>query len=79
MGGGAGAAQQSSFSCRRAWALGVRLQEPWLSGLPARGPQQLCHTGLAAPGHVDSPGPGIKPVFPALAGGRLSTVPPGKA
>ena len=26
----------------------------------------------------DLPGPGLEPVFPALAGGFLTTVPPGK-
>ena len=29
-------------------------------------------------GHVGSSGPGLEPVSPALAGGFLSTVPPGK-
>ena len=27
----------------------------------------------------DLPGPGLEPVFPALAGGFLTTVPPGKS
>ena len=34
--------------------------------------------GLVAPWHVDLPGPGLEPVSPALAGGFLTTVPPGK-
>ena len=44
-----------------------------------RGLQALWYTGLAAPRHVGSPGPGLKSVFPALAGGFLTTVPPGKS
>ena len=33
---------------------------------------------VVAYGMWDLPGPGIEPVSPALAGGFLSTVPPGK-
>ena len=33
--------------------------------------------GLVAPWH--DPGPGLEPVSPALAGGFLTTVPPGKS
>ena len=35
-------------------------------------------TGLVAPRCVDLPGPGIKPVSPALAGRFFTTEPPGK-
>ena len=34
--------------------------------------------GLVAPGMWDLPGPGLEPVCPALAGGFLTTAPPGK-
>ena len=34
--------------------------------------------GLVAPHMWDLPGPGLEPVSPALAGGFLTTVPPGK-
>ena len=34
--------------------------------------------GLVACGMWDLPGPGIEPVSPELAGGFLTTVPPGK-
>ena len=35
--------------------------------------------GLVVPWHVESSGPGIKPMSPALAGVFLSTVPSGKS
>ena len=42
--------------------------------------QQLWHTGLVVPHGVrDLPRPGLEPVSPALAGGFLTTVPPGKS
>ena len=34
--------------------------------------------GLSCSVMWDLPGPGLEPVFPALAGGFLTTVPPGK-
>ena len=37
------------------------------------------HAGLVTLGTWNLPRPGIKPVSPALAGGFLSTVPPGKS
>ena len=46
--------------------------------LKALGLQELWRTGLFAPRHVEFPGPGIEPVSPALTGGFLSTVTPGK-
>ena len=43
------------------------------------GPVVLTH-GLSSPVACENlPGPGIKPVFPALAGRFLSTVSPGKS
>ena len=41
--------------------------------------QQLWHRGLVASWHGGLPRPGIKPVSPAVVGGFLSTVPPGKS
>ena len=41
--------------------------------------QWLGHTGLAGPQHVESSGPGIEPVFPALTHRFLVTVPPMKS
>ena len=38
----------------------------------------VVHTGLVALRHVESSGPGIEPVSPALAGRFLSTAPPQK-
>ena len=73
------------FFCCRAWALGA-----WASVVVARG---LSSCGLQALEHRlsscgaraqllcsmwDLPGPGLKPVSPALAGGFLTTVPPRK-
>ena len=54
------------FSSCGSWAL-----EPRLSSCGARA--QLLH------GMWDLPRPGLKPVSPALAGGSLTTAPPGKA
>ena len=41
--------------------------------------QRLQFMGLAALQHVVSPGPGIKPMSPALASRLLTTEPPGKS
>ena len=65
-----------------------RLQQLWLESSRAQA-QQLWHTGLVAPRSCgtraqllrsmwDLPGPGLEPVSPALAGGFLTTAPPGK-
>ena len=40
--------------------------------------QQLWRVGLVAPRMWELPGPGLEPVSPALAGGFLATVLPGK-
>ena len=50
---------------------GSRAPECRLSSCGARA-QLLCSMW-------DPPGPGIEPMFPALAGGFLTTVPPGKS
>ena len=41
--------------------------------------QQLWHTGLLLRSMWDLPKPGLEPMSPALAGGFLTTVPPGKS
>ena len=46
--------------------------------LQAHGLQQLCHTDLVAPRYVGSSWTRAQSVSPVLAGGFLSTVPPGK-
>ena len=61
------------FSCCGAQALGLRA-----SVVAARG---LCSCGARASllrSMWDLPGPGLEPVSPALAGGFLTTLPPGK-
>ena len=40
--------------------------------------QWLWRKGLVAPWHMGSSGPGIEPMYPALAGGFIITGPPGK-
>ena len=63
---GARVSHCGGFSCSGARALGA-----WASLVAARGLKLLCSMwGL--------PGAGLKPVSPALAGGFLTTVPPGK-
>ena len=55
---------------------------PWTvahqAPLPMRLPRQEYWSGLPFPSLGDLPDPGIKPVFPALAGGFFTTEPPGK-
>ena len=54
------------------------LQQLWLAALERR--LSSCGTGAQLPcGLWDLPGPGIEPVSPALAGGFLTTAPPGKS
>ena len=62
------------------WSTGsrvCRLQQLWLTGSRVQA-RQLWHTGLVAPRHSGSSGPGLEPVSPALAGRFLTTAPPGK-
>ena len=62
-----------STGCRRAGfsSCGTRALERRLSSCGAR--------ALLLRGLWDLPGPGLEPVCPALAGGFLTTVPPGKS
>ena len=53
-------------------------QQLWLMGSRAWA-QNLWHRGLVVSWHGDFPRLGIKPMSPAVVGGFLSTVPPGKS
>ena len=53
-----------TVACQATLFMGFSKQEYW-SGLPFPSPGELPH-------------PGIKPTFPALAGGFFTTEPPGK-
>ena len=73
------------FLCCRAWALGTRASVVVARGLSSCGlwalERRLSNCGSRAqllPGMWDLPRPGLEPVSPALAGGFLTTVPPGK-
>ena len=61
------------FSCCRARALGT-----WASVVVARRLSSCGAWALLLCGMWDLPGPGLEPVSPALAGGFLTTAPPGK-
>ena len=75
----------SSFSCFGAQALGVRASVVVARRLSSCGSQDLEHR-LSSCGTQaqllrdmwDLPGPGLEPTSPALTGGFLTTVPPGK-
>ena len=82
---GVRASHCSGFSCCRAQALGVRASVVVARGLSSCGSRALEHRlsscGARAyllHGMWDLPGPGLEPVSPALAGGFLTTAPPGK-
>ena len=75
----------SGFSCCGAQALGTRASVVVARGLSSCGSRalerRLSNHGSRAQllrGMWDLPGPGLEPVSPALAGGFLTTVPPGK-
>ena len=78
---GARASHRGGFSCCGAWALGMQA-----SVVAARGSVVVAH-GLSSCGTQaqllhgmwDLPRAGIEPVSPALAGGFLTTAPPGKS
>ena len=71
---GARASHCGGFSCCGAQALGMWASVVVAHRLSSCGSRaQLLHSMW------DLPGPGIKPVTPALAGGFLTTVPPGKS
>ena len=61
------------FSCCGAQALGGRA-----SAVVAHGPSSCGEWAQLLRGMWDLPGPGLEPVSPALAGGFLTTAPPGK-
>ena len=62
------------FSCSGARALGAWASAVVVHGLSSCGSRaQLLH------GMWDLPGPGLEPVSPSLAGGFLTTAPPGKS
>ena len=83
---GARASYCGGFSCCRAWALGTWASVVVACGLSSCGLRaleyRLSSCGARAwllRGMWDLPGPGLEPVSPALAGGFLTTVPPGKS
>ena len=69
----------AGFSLR--WILLLRSTGSRCTGFSSCGTwaQQLWCTGLVFRGMWDLPRPGIEPVSPALAGGFLTTAPPGKS
>ena len=76
----------SGFSCCGARALGARASVVVARGLSSCGLWALecrlssCSARIELPrGMWDLPGPGLEPVFPALADGFLSSAPPGKS
>ena len=82
---GARASHCGGFSCCGARALGMWVSVVVAHGLSSCGSRTLEHRlsscGARAyllRGMRDLPGPGLEPVSPALAGGSLTTVPPGK-
>ena len=70
---GAWASHCGGFSCCRARAL-----DTWASVVVARGPSSCAAWAQLLRGMWDLPRPGLEPVSPALAGGCLTTAPPGK-
>ena len=83
---GARASHCSGFSFCGAWALGTQASVVVARGLSSCGSWALQHW-LSSCGTWayllnsmwDLPRPGVEPVSPALAGGFLTTVPPGKS
>ena len=76
----------SGFSCCRAWALGMQASVVVAHGVSNCGSQalelRLSSCGAQAyllRGMWDLPGPVIEPVSPAVAGGFLTTAPPGQS
>ena len=68
----------SGLSCCRARALGVRDFSSCGSLALECGLSSCGTRALLLLGTWDLPGPGLEPVSPALAGGFLTTAPPGK-
>ena len=86
LGCGARASHCSGFSCCGAWALGTWPSVVVAHGLTSCGLRALeCRLSSCGAqawllcGMWDLPGPGLEPVSPALAGGFLTTAPPGKS
>ena len=83
---GARASHCGSFACCGAWALGTRASVVVARGFSSCGSRAL-ESRLSSCGARayllrsmwDLPRPGLEPVSPALAGGFLTTVPPGKS
>ena len=74
---GAQASHCSGFACCGAWAQGTQAQQFGMGALERR--LSSCSTWAQLfCGMWDLPGPGLEPMSPALAGGFLSTAPPGK-
>ena len=83
---GARASHCGGFSCCRAQAPGARASVVVACGLSSCGLRALEHrlSSCGARAQLlrsmwDLPGPGLEPVSPALAGGFLTTVSPGKS
>ena len=64
----------NGFSCCGAWALGAQASVVVACRLSSCGARAQLLRGM-----WDLPGPGIKPMSPALAGRFLTTAPPGKS
>ena len=79
LGWGAQACHCGGFSCCDAQALGTLASVVAAHGLWSEGSSFSCTWAYFLHGMWNLPGPGIKPVFPPLAAGFLSTVPPGKS
>ena len=80
------ASHYSGFSCCRAWALGARASVVVARRLISCGSWALEHRlsscgalALLLRGMWDIPRPGVEPISQAMAGGFLTTVPPGKS
>ena len=71
---GARASPYGGFSCCAVWALGMRASVVVAHELSSCGAWAQLLRGM-----WDLPGPGLKPMSPALAGRFLSTAPPGKS
>ena len=83
---GARASHCGGFSCCGARALGTRASVVVARGLSSCGSRALEHRlsscgalALLLRGMWDPPGPGLEPMSPVLAGGFLTTAPPGKS
>ena len=70
--------QSTGSRCAGFSSCGTQAQQLWLAGSREQA-RQLWRTGLVAPSMWDLPGPGLEPMSLALAGGFLTTAPPGKS